>query len=314
MSVNTPLETSVVLIIFKRVDATQKVFNSIRQAAPKKLFVIADGPRLHKEGELEKCMQTREIVDQVDWDCEVYKCFSEENLGCGKRISTGLSWVFEHVDEAIILEDDCLPDPTFYRFCAEMLERYRDSSQVMSISGCLFAKLPENESYYFSHYLSCWGWATWRRAWQHFDFEMEQLPELLEQGWLHTYLPDRRIASFWEQRFREVYESDQCDVWSYQFQFASWIQNALSIRANNNLITNIGMDAEATHTTGGGNSSQPLNSNNLEAMKFPLVHPPCIERDIKMDDVMGRDLVTQHNLMPRIYQKLRKILLDPLAI
>ena len=137
------LETPVVLIIFKRFDATQKVFNAIRKARPKQLLVIADGPRLDREGEAEKCTQTRGIIDQVDWDCEVMKCFSDENLGCGVRISTGLSWVFEQVEEAIILEDDCLPHPTFFMFCQEMLQRYREQPEVMSVSGCLFAKSPK---------------------------------------------------------------------------------------------------------------------------------------------------------------------------
>jgi hypothetical protein len=176
MATHSFLETPVVLIIFKRVDATQKVFDIIRQVQPKKLLVIADGARPDKEGEAEKCQQTRAIIDQVDWDCEVLRCFSERNLGCGVRISTGLQWVFEHVEEAIILEDDCLPHPTFFTFCSEMLDRYRDESRVMSVSGCLFARSPSPESYYFSHYLSCCGWATWRRAWQCFDFNMAKLP------------------------------------------------------------------------------------------------------------------------------------------
>ncbi len=307
MVTHSPLETPVVLIIFKRVDATQKVFNVIRQMQPRKLLVIADGPRLDREGEAEKCQQTRAIVDQVDWDCEVLRCFSEQNLGCGVRISTGLSWVFEHVEEAIILEDDCLPHPTFFTFCSEMLERYRNEPQVMSVSGCLFARSPNPQSYYFSHYLSCWGWATWRRAWQQFDFEMAKLPELLEQGWLHQYLPSQEIADFWERRFRAVYESERGDVWSYQFQFASWVHNALSIRANANLIANIGMDADATHTQGKGSSHLP-SFDYLEAMPFPLHHPQEIQRDSEMDAAMARILLDKPNLVTRAYRKLKTLI------
>ena len=300
------LDTPVILIIFKRLDTTQRVFNAIRDARPKKLLVIADGPRTDKKGEAEKCAQTRAIIDQVDWDCEVFKSFSEENLGCGKRIATGLAWAFNHVEEAIILEDDCLPHPSFFTFCADMLEHYRYEPRVMSVSGCLFARSPKPESYYFSHYLSCWGWATWRRAWQHFDFEMQKLPELLEQGWLHDYLPNYQDAEFWQRRFQNVYASTRNDVWSYQFQFASWVQNALSIRANANLITNVGMDADATHTTGNGDT-QAGEVRNFEEMAFPLKHPAVIERDAEMDALMGAKFFREPNLVSRAYQKLGAI-------
>lgn len=310
MTVNSYLETPVVLIIFKRADSTQKVFNAVRQAKPKKLLVIADGPRPEKEGEAEKCQQTRAIIDQVDWDCEVLKCFSDENLGCGRRISSGLSWVFEQVEDAIILEDDCIPHPTFFTFCSEMLERYRNKPKVMSISGCLFAKSSNPESYYFSHYLSCWGWATWRRAWQHFDFKMTKLPKLLEEGWLHQYLPSDSVADSWQRRFTAVYESGKGDVWSYQFQFASWVQNALSIRANVNLISNVGLtDDEATHAQIKNDDSQSVNFDYLEAMKFPLKHPEGIVRDADMDNEMAKFFVVDKpNFAVRVYSKLKTIL------
>jgi hypothetical protein len=302
------LDTPVVLIIFKRFDATQKVFNAIRKARPKQLLVIADGPRLDREGEAEKCTQTRGIIDQVDWDCEVVKCFSDKNLGCGVRISTGLSWVFEQVEEAIILEDDCLPHPTFFMFCQEMLQRYRDEPGVMSVSGCLFAKSPNPESYYFSHYLSCWGWATWRRAWQKFDFKMTQLPELLEKGWLYQYLPDKNIADFWQRRFQAVYDSGKGDVWSYQFQLASWLNKGLSIRANSSLIANIGVDADSTHAQMHGNSSNKVPKfDYLEEMKFPLVHPEQVERDQHMDDVMGKMLIGNTSIASRAYRKVKSL-------
>lgn len=301
------LETPVVLIIFKRLDTTQRVFDAIREARPKKLLVIADGPRPEKAGEAEKCAQTRAIIEQVDWDCEVLKCFSEENLGCGKRIATGLSWAFDQVEDAIILEDDCLPHPSFFSFCFEMLERYRHEPKVMSISGCLFARSPKPESYYFSHYLSCWGWATWRRAWQHFDFGMKELPGLLEQRWLHSYLPSAQDADFWQRRFQNVYASTQNDVWSYQFQFASWRQNALSIRANTNLIANVGMDADATHTIGNGKSQGNNEVQSSEEMIFPLRHPTSVERDIDMDALMEKEYFREPTLVSRAYRKLSTI-------
>lgn len=302
------LNTPVILIIFKRVDATQKIFNIIREAKPKKLLVIADGPRLDRDGEQEKCKQTREIIDKVDWDCKVYRCFSDVNLGCGIRISTGLSWAFQQVEEAIILEDDCIPHPTFFTFCQEMLERYRDEPKVMSVSGCLFARSPKPESYYFSHYLSGWGWATWRRAWQKFDFEIKDLPELLEKDWLHRYLPDHRIADFWQRRFEAVYNSDKGDIWDYQFQFASWVNNALSIRANAGLIANIGVDAEATHAQISNENYDALGFNALEGIDFPLIHPKEVKRDIEMDEVMGKMMLANTNFASRVYRKFKSLI------
>ncbi len=129
------LTTPVAFIIFNRPDTTSKVFEAIKQAKPKKLLVIADGPRINKPGEAEKCKQTRAITEQIDWDCEVLRNYSENNLGCRNRVSSGIDWVFENVDEAIIIEDDCLPNPSFFRFCQELLGKYRNNDEIFLISG-----------------------------------------------------------------------------------------------------------------------------------------------------------------------------------
>ncbi|MEW6491011.1 MAG: glycosyltransferase family 2 protein, partial [Cyanobacteriota bacterium] len=162
------MKTPVVFIIFNRPDTTQKVFEAIRQAHPPLLFVIADGPRPNKPGEDQKCAATRAIIDQVDWDCEVLTNYSEINLGCERRVSSGLNWVFDTVEEAIILEDDCLPHPTFFSFCEELLDYYRNDQRVMVITGqnVQFGRKRTDYTYYFSRYNHCWGWASWRRAWR----------------------------------------------------------------------------------------------------------------------------------------------------
>ncbi len=164
------LETPVAFIIFKRHDLTERVFQAIREAKPKKLLVIADGPRFPEEAA--KCQKTRDIIQQVDWDCEVLKNYSEVNLGCRQRISSGLDWVFSQVEEAIILEDDCVPAPSFFSFCQTLLDYYRDDNRIMVISGDNFqdGQSRTDYSYYFSRYNHCWGWATWHRAWQYWDF------------------------------------------------------------------------------------------------------------------------------------------------
>jgi hypothetical protein len=145
--------------------------------------VIADGYSGDDKHEMQKCIETRKIIDGVDWECDVRKNYSETNLGCARRVSSGLDWVFNQVEEAIILEDDCLPDPSFFRFCTDLLERYRSDNRIFSISAQNFygQAVPE-ASYYFSRYHHCWGWATWKRAWQHFDFEMKLWPEVREKN------------------------------------------------------------------------------------------------------------------------------------
>lgn len=294
-------------IIFKRPDTTQAVFNAIRQVQPKTLLVIADGPRPDRDGEVEKCAQTRAIIDQVDWDCEVLKCYSDVNLGLGTRIATGLSWVFEQVEEAIILEDDCLPDPSFFQFCQDMLDRYREESHIMSVSGCLFAKSPTANSYYFSHYLSCWGWATWKRAWEQFDFGMPGWQERRAKDWLTDYLGDRAIADLWTQRFDSICDPNRNDIWSYQFQYACWLHNAMSIRSNVNLITNVGIGADGTHTK---QVMSDMPFNTLDAMAFPLNHPTAVKRDLEGDRLQEKYLLSRANpsLITRITRKLTALL------
>ena len=195
------LQTPVVLLIFNRPDTTERVFETIRQAKPPKLLVVADGPRADKPGEAEKCAAVRAILDRVDWDCQVIQNYADTNLGCRERVSSGLNWVFETVEEAIILEDDCLPHPTFFRFCEELLERYRHDDRIMTISGnnLQFGRPHTEDGYYFSRYTHIWGWASWRRAWRFYDLEMKAWPELRNTNWLAEKMKSERSANYWRQ-------------------------------------------------------------------------------------------------------------------
>jgi hypothetical protein len=274
------LRTPVVLIIFKRPDTTQQVFEVIRQTQPKKLLVIADGPRSDREGEAEKCAQARAVINQVDWDCEVLTNYSEVNLGCGKRVSTGLDWVFEQVEEAIILEDDCVPHLTFFHFCEELLEQYRLDCRVFSISAQHLARDCDvnNYSYYFSRYQHSWGWATWRRAWKYFDFDMKHWPTVKEQKLLETILQNDRAENTWRNIFQKTYIK-KIDTWDYQWMLTCWLQSGLSIHPKVNLVTNIGFGLDATHTSQGSEFAKL----ELEGIQFPLIHPPFILQDIQAD-------------------------------
>jgi hypothetical protein len=264
------LTTPVAFIVFNRPDTTERVFAEIAKTKPPKLLVVGDGPRASRQGEAEKVAATRAIIQRVDWDCEVLTNFAETNLGCKKRVSSGIDWVFEQVEEAIILEDDCLPDPTFFRFCQEMLERYRNDQRIGMISGdnFQFGQKRGSASYYFSRYNHIWGWASWRRAWKHYDVDIPFWPELKRLRTLWPQMMDENEYKYWENAFDAVY-AGRIDTWDYQWTLSVWRQGMLTVLPTVNLIENIGFGESATHTKG------PSIYANMKtcALQFPLVQP-----------------------------------------
>lgn len=275
-----PIDAPIALIIFNRPNPAAKVFETIRQARPSTLIVIADGPRPNKKGEAEACAAARAVTEQIDWPCRVVRHYAEQNLGCRNRVASGLDLVFGEFDRAIILEDDCLPEPSFFRFCDELLERYLDNPRVMAISGdnFLFGQRRMEYSYYFSRYPHVWGWATWRRAWQHYDVQISDWPRMREQGWLRQFFQDRAAINFWQNAFQSVYEG-QVDTWDYQWTYACWKQGGLTALPGTNLISNIGFGTDATHTRRRSQFSQMA----VEPLQFPLSHPPEVARDEEAD-------------------------------
>lgn len=274
------LRTPVVLLIFNRPEKTEQVFRRIADVRPSTLLIVADGPRGGRPGEAQRCAEARKITEAVDWPCEVYRDYADRNLGCKRRVGSGLDWVFAQVHEAIILEDDCVPDLTFFRFCAELLEKYRDDKRVMMISGYNFqgSRGRTADSYYFSIYAKVWGWATWRRAWQHYDVEMRAWPLVRDGGWLTDVLRDPRLVAYWIAQLERVYRGE-IDTWDYQWLLACWLQGGYCISPCENLVSNIGFDGEATHTK----ARSPLYGLEAGAMRFPLRHPPFVIRDTEAD-------------------------------
>ncbi len=263
------LTTPVAFIIFNRPDVTFKVFERIRQAKPDKLFIIADGSREGKIGEAEKCAQCRTIKDMVDWNCEVHINFAEKNMGCKNRVYSGISWVFENVDEAIILEDDCLPSASFFRFCQELLEKYRYDTRVTVISGSNHNYLNGiKESYGFVSGTFMWGWATWKRAWKLNDIDMTLWPECRKNKYLKRILSQKHYLEL-SNAFQATYEG-KIDTWDYQFAFANYLNHSLDIVPKVNMIRNIGFNTDATHTL---NFLVKDAFYFEEEMEFPLVHP-----------------------------------------
>ncbi len=261
-------DVPVALFFFNRPAYTNLVFSRIREFQPTTLLLVADGPK--NERDLSLCSKARAITDQIDWPCQVLRNFAPRNLGCKQRVSSGLTWLFEQVEEAIILEDDCLPDPSFFPFCSELLARYRTDEKIMHISGsCFLAEPCTNHSYWFSRHSDIWGWATWRRAFRHYDAELRSW-----RGWRGSL----KTKAIWRDRFeREFWSSKldrtqrgEIDTWDYQWHWTVYRRKGLAIIPRHNLVANLGHGQQASHTGDECSSLAGLPTAPLEAK---LSHP-----------------------------------------
>ena len=297
------VKTPVALLIFNRPDTTRAVFERVAEVRPRQLFIVADGPRRGKPGEEERCAAARKVMDDVDWDCDVEWNIADENLGCRRRVSSGLDWVFSRVDRAVILEDDCIPARSFFRFCDDLLDRYEHDARVMSLCGTNLvpAMKPGPESYYFSRNCYVWGWATWRRAWAHFDVEMTQWPAFRDEGRLQWVVPDDAIRRSYERNFQAVYDQE-LDSWAFAWRFACWSQSGFTVLPVENLISNVGFGPAATHTC---DERDPFANRPRTELQFPLRHPqnvvPFLPADCKVEQLYHRGYVE------RAWRKLRRI-------
>ncbi|MFZ2189837.1 MAG: hypothetical protein WA057_01880 [Candidatus Magasanikiibacteriota bacterium] len=275
-------DTPILFLIFNRPDTTRRVFEEIKKQRPKYLFVAADGPRLNIPGEIDRCQQTRDIIKEVDWECEIKTLFQEKNLGCGQAVSGAITWFFENVEEGIILEDDCLPEPSFFTFCEELLQKYRDNDKVGVISGdnFLFNKFEIKDSYYFSQFSHIWGWATWRRVWQKYDFDMKEWSRLRNENWLKKVFDKKTAQYYWQTIFDDVH-SGKINTWDYQLTFACFLNDYLSVMPKENLISNIGFGGiGSTHTKHKGGKFSNMSTHPIV---FPLVCPDKIFQNKKAD-------------------------------
>ena len=270
------LNTPVVFVIFNTTDTTRRVLDAIAKAQPKKLFVIADGPRIDRPDDIEKCAATRKIIDSVDWDCEVMKYYSDKNIGMRRFVPSGIDWVFSKVEEAIILEHDCLPSPSFFYFCQELLEKYRHDERIMHISGNNFqgGRSRTKYSYYFTKYMNSWGWATWRRAWQLYDVDVKAWSEYRDKNRISEMCEDPLEQNYWAPIFNWIYECD-VDPWDWAWLFACWYNKGLSVEPNVNLISNIGIGhPDSTHMPGDCLMPEAKRGDIWE-----IKHPPVVERN-----------------------------------
>ena len=264
----SPLNTAVLFLVFNRPDVTAQVFDSIRKAKPPRLYVAADGPRSGREGEAQRCSEVRRIATAVDWPCEVQTLFREQNLGCKRAVSEGISWFFKHEEQGIILEDDCLPNQSFFWFCEAMLARFNEDESIMAVTGTNITEGIKFEAdYFFSNYALMWGWATWARAWRKCDLELDhwpskdQLKHLKKLGM--SSLHDRVL---WRRSLNSTFNGS-INTWDYQWIYSCWLSNGLTVAPAKNLIRNIGFSREATHTT---SKNHPLSNLKTEVLHWPL--------------------------------------------
>ena len=290
------------LLGFNRPDLLANLLEVVRRARPRELLIALDGPRDGNVRDAQACTEVRQLAQGVDWAPVVHLNLRERNLGCGPAVSSGIDWAFGLVERAIVLEDDCLPDPSFFDFCDELLDRYADDERVMQIAGCNWGASPERYgdwSYGFSAFAPVWGWASWRRAWKLYEYRLESWPRFKEEGLLDG------IAI--SQRFRKLMRYDWDTVhagggtWDHQWQYAVMRHSGLSVSPSRNLCVNVGFRTDAT----GVNEPDYVFSNmTLQAIGFPLRHPPEVARNPAIDGLFEK--VYWHKLAPpiRLYRKL----------
>jgi hypothetical protein len=264
------LNVPVIFIAFNRPKHTKRALEVIRSQRPGSIFLIQDGPRKDVQSDLENCRQVRELLDEmIDWDCQVYKNYSINNLGCKKRVVTGLRWAFEIVDQAIILEDDCIPNNDFFYFCEVMLNHYKNSEDVFAITGNNFQNGIKrgDGSYYLSKYNHIWGWATWEKAIKLYDPDILFWPSWRESQHFIKIFPDKRERKLWSEKFDSVYYG-RIDTWDIQWLACAFYYGWLTATPNANLVENIGFGPEATHTKV-SHDAEGIKFRSLGPIKYP---------------------------------------------
>ncbi len=307
--------TPILFLVFNRPENTRIVFNEIKKIKPLKLYIAADGPRQDNENDKINCQEVRKIIEQqIDWDCEVKKLYRDENLGCKRAVSSAINWFFNNEEYGIILEDDCVPSQSFFYFCEELLERYKDDTRIMMISGMNYnddrlSKIPE--SYFFSNYYTVWGWATWKRAWNLYDISMSKWREIRDSGIIDRLYRNQILIDFVKSMLQEAYEN-KINTWDIQWFYSCLINNGLAAMPKVNLVTNIG--AEGTHA----NTKTNIHYLPIKSLDYTnLIHPKIILANKSYDILLYNkisSLITTQNLFIKFKDMFKKFLKRTLKI
>ncbi len=300
----------ILFIIFNRPRTTKKVFEVIRKIKPTQLFIAADGPRRTKEGEKIICDQTRSLVlNMIDWPCKVTSLFLEENIGCGKAVCNAITWFFDHVDEGVILEDDCLPDLSFFSYCSTLLERYRFNDKIMHIGGnnFQFGIKRGDGDYYYSFFSHNWGWATWKRAWKYFEYDLEGQKKLIRKIYKVSFKHNKSFIKFLDNRFPEI-RLPQNHIWDIQWHFSLVKNTGIAIIPNQNLVQNIGFGNDGTHTL----NEEDWNTQNIAQRLKSFSQPSVIKIDSEADYYTMQKIFKVNDRYPikSIYLRLKEHLVD----
>ncbi|MBM5784073.1 MAG: nucleotide-diphospho-sugar transferase [Cyanobacteria bacterium K_DeepCast_35m_m1_288] len=297
----------VLLIAFNRPDCTARVMAVLAALQPQRLYVSCDGPRADRPGEAERCQAVRRLISSgpggaISWPCQWQTLLREQNLGCRAAVSGALDWFFAQEEEGIVLEDDILPDPSFFPYCQELLARYCHDSRIGVIAANNHQRLPPADgcSYRFSQYSHCWGWASWRRAWLCYDRDLAGWPAFRDAGWLEQ-LGGAEFARRWGG-WLERLAAGQIDTWDMVWQFSCWQQGFLTVIPAEELVENIGFTADATHTL-----DEPSPLGRRGCLSWPLVHPSVIQADRRRDADTFRRLY-QRGRRAELARKARKVL------
>ena len=292
MNLNIPI----LFIVFNRFDQTKSVFDEIRLAKPAKLYIAADGHRSCVTNESKKTNEIQQyLLNNIDWDCNVFTKFNKDNLGCRNAVSSAITWFFENEEMGIILEDDCLPTNSFFKFCEHSLLRYKDDFRIWHIAGNSLISLKLNqesrETYYFSKFNHIWGWATWANRWKFYDVNLQNIKnnEFIKKQFKYP-----RYQKYWTNIFNKI-KSNKIDTWDYQWTFTCWYYNGLSIVPMKNLVTNIGFGIDATHTQNANSNLHNLQKYEIET----IIDPMEIKRNNKFDTFILKKI-----FIPPIYTKI----------
>lgn len=299
------LNTPVLFIVFNRMDTTKKVFKSIKDAQPKRLFISSDGARTEVDGEKDKVGLIRSyLLENIDWDCQVETLFQEENKGCKYAVSEAIDWFFSNVEKGIILEDDCLPHASFFNYCEVLLNRFENDLRIWHIAGNNFISPWERNadySYYFSYYGSIWGWATWKDRWEKYSVDMEHYHEIKEKDYFWDVFGNREEAEFRVKNFEEIKQG--LDTWDFQWAYIRFINSGLSIVPKKNLVKNLGFGSDATHTFSSNDARADMDIFDLE---LPLRNPPFIIRDKISDDKFFNKYIRPEGIVRKVLKKISR--------
>jgi hypothetical protein len=278
--------TPVLLLAFNRPDLLQTVVEGLAGTEPRLVLASVDGPRPDHPDDRERCARVRAVAESVPWASEVRLKAEEANLGCGPAVSSAISWALDQVPEVIVIEDDCLPDPSFLPFCDELLDRYRDDQRVMQIGGTNWGadeRRFAGRSYAFTSFAPVWGWATWRRAWALYDYELESWPRLKESGMDAGMEVSPRFRRLLERDWHLVREGR--GTWDHQWQYTVIRHHGLSVIPASNLVVNIGHRGDATQHTA---PDRVFAALRRESAPTPLRHPPEVARNAAVEAVFER--------------------------